>query len=208
MALNNLLSALRDVVLRVGQPAAHSGVFAINLSSRYRWYLAPARLVIMLLAGAIGVTMLWDISQAWLVWQDVESMEAALNQVQERDRELLKEAQQEGLDLSEAALQALPKEIEFANQLIEKRSFSWTRFLTELERAIPQRIAVNSIRLDPSNATIMLTGSARALEDVTTLTVTFQDHPQFKEPVLGQHRIMATGLVEFDLSLRYRNLNP
>lgn len=208
MALNNLLSALRDVVLRVGQPAAHSGVFAINLSSRYRWYLAPARLVIMLLAGAIGVAMLWDISQAWLVWQDVESMEAALNQVQERDRELLKEAQQEGLDLSEAALQALPKEIEFANQLIEKRSFSWTRFLTELERAIPQRIAVNSIRLDPSNATIMLTGSARALEDVTTLTVTFQDHPQFKEPVLGQHRIMATGLVEFDLSLRYRNRNP
>jgi len=54
----------------------------------------------------------------------------------------------------------------------------------------------------------MLTGSARALEDVTTLTVTFQDHPQFKEPVLGQHRVMATGLVEFDLSLRYRNRNP
>ena len=178
------------------------------MSSRYRWYLAPARLVIMLLAGAIGLAMLWDISQAWLVWQDVESMESALNQVQDRDRDLLKEAQQEGLDLSEAALQVLPKEIEFANHRIEKRSFSWTRFLTELERAIPQRIAVNSIRLDPANATIMLTGSARALEDVTTLTVTFQDHPQFKEPVLGQHRVMASGLVEFDLSLRYRNRNP
>lgn len=208
MLLDNLASVLRDVALRVGQPSARSGMFAINLSSRYRWYLAPARLVIMVLAGAIGMFMLWDISQAWLVWQDVESRESALNQVQERDRELLKEAQQEGLDLSDAALQVLPKEIEFANHLIEKRSFSWTRFLTELERAIPQRIAVNSIRLDPANATIMLTGSARALEDVTTLTVTFQDHPQFKEPVLGQHRVMASGLVEFDLSLRYRNRNP
>ena len=208
MSLDNLVSAIRDVAVRVGQPAARHGAFAINMSSRYRWYLAPARLVIMLLAGAIGRAMLWDISQAWLVWQDVESMESALNQVQDRDRDLLKEAQQEGLDLSEAALQVLPKEIEFANHLIEKRSFSWTRFLTELERAIPQRIAVNSIRLDPANATIMLTGSARALEDVTTLTVTFQDHPQFKEPVLGQHRVMASGLVEFDLSLRYRNRNP
>jgi ABC-type nickel/cobalt efflux system permease component RcnA len=67
----------------------------------------------MLLAGAIGLAMLWDISQAWLVWQDVQSMESALNQVQDRDRDLLKEAQQEGLDLSEAALQVLPKEIEF-----------------------------------------------------------------------------------------------
>ena len=207
MSLDNLVSAIRDVAVRVGQPAARHGAFAINMSSRYRC-LAPARLVIMLLAGAIGLAMLWDISQAWLVWQDVESMESALNQVQDRDRDLLKEAQQEGLDLSEAALQVLPKEIEFANHLIEKRSFSWTRFLTELERAIPQRIAVNSIRLDPANATIMLTGSARALEDVTTLTVTFQDHPQFKEPVLGQHRVMASGLVEFDLSLRYRNRNP
>ncbi|MCC2642266.1 MAG: protein of unknown function, putative Fimbrial assembly family [Nitrospira sp.] len=162
----------------------------------------------MLLAGMIGVAMLWDISEAWLVWQDVQSKEAALHQVQDRDRELLKEAAHEGIDLSEAALQILPKEIAFANQLIEKRSFSWTRFLTELERAIPQRIAVNSIRLDPANATIMLTGSARALEDITTLTVTFQDHPQFKEPVLGQHRDLGNGLVEFDLSLRYRNRNP
>ena len=208
MSLDRLVSTVRDFALRVGQPSARNGAFAINLSSRYRWYLAPARLVIMLLAGAIGLAILWDISQAWLVWQDVESMESALNQVQDRDKELLREAQQEGLDLSEAALQVLPKEIEFANQLIEKRSFSWTRFLTALERAIPQRIAVNSIRLDPTNATIMLTGSAWALEDVTTLTVTLQDHPQFREPVLGQHRVMTTGLVEFDLSLRYRNRNP
>jgi Tfp pilus assembly protein PilN len=208
VALNSLVSSLRDLLLRVGQPSAHNGAFAINLSSRYRWYLAPARLVIMLLAWMIGAVMLWDISQSWLAWQEVQSMEGALTQVQERDRELLKEAQREGIDLSEAALQILPKEIEFANQLIEKRSFSWTRFLTELERAIPQRIAVNSIRLDPANATILLTGSARALEDVTTLTVTFQDHPQFKEPVLGQHRDLGNGLVEFDLSLRYRNRNP
>ncbi len=143
-----------------------------------------------------------------LVWQDVQSIEMALNQVLERDRALMKEAQQVGIDLSEAAVQLLPKEIEFANQLIEKRAFSWTRFLTELEQAIPPRIAVNSIRLDPSNATIMLTGSARTLEDVTTLTVTFEDHPKFKEPVLGQHRDAGNGLVEFDLSFRYRNRKP
>ena len=208
MATGGLISALRDVVTRIGQPSTRAGAFAINLSSRYRWYLAPARVVSMLLAGAIGVAMLWDISRVWLAWQEVESMESALHQVQDRDRELLNDAQQEGIDLSEAALLVLPKEIEFANQLIEKRSFSWTKFLTELERAIPQRIAVNSIRLDPANSTIMLTGSARALEDVTTLTVTFQDHPQFKEPVLGQHRDTGNGLVEFDLSIKYRNRNP
>ena len=90
MMLDNLASVLRDVALRIGQPSARSGVFTINLSSRYRWYLAPARLLIMVLAGVIGVAILWDISQSWLVWQDVQARESALLQVQERDKELLK----------------------------------------------------------------------------------------------------------------------
>ena len=74
MAVSQLMSSLRDVVTRIGQPSARAGVFAINLSSRFRWYLAPARLVIMLLAGIIGVVILWDISRVWLAWQEVESM--------------------------------------------------------------------------------------------------------------------------------------
>ena len=68
--------------------------------------------------------MLWDISQAWLVWQDVQSMETA-PQAGARPRSgALKEAQQEGLDLSDAALQVLPKEIEFAGTTLSKNAVS------------------------------------------------------------------------------------
>jgi Tfp pilus assembly protein PilN len=109
------------------------------------------------------------------------------------------------LDLSESAIQLLPKEVDFANQLIAKRGFSWTRFLTELEQVIPAQIAVNSVRLDQTNSIVYLTGSALNLEAVTALTVTFQDHPRFKDPVLGQHRDAGNGVVEFDLTLRYKN---
>jgi len=45
---------------------------------------------------------------------------------------------------------------------------------------------------------------AVTVEDVTALTVTLQDHPVFRDPVLDQHRVGADGLVEFDLTLRYR----
>jgi Tfp pilus assembly protein PilN len=162
----------------------------------------------MLLAGIVVAGIAWDIWSSMLVWQELQSIQEALEQVQERDRAVLNEAQQQGIELSEAALQVLPKEIEFANQLIEKRGFSWTRFLTELEQAIPPRIAVNSIRLEPTSETILLTGAARSLEDVTTLTVAFQDHPRFKDPVLGQHRDAGNGVVEFDLSIHYRSRNP
>jgi hypothetical protein len=49
-----------------------------------------------------------------------------------------------------------------------------------------------------------MTGSAVTIEDMTALTVTLQDHAVFHDPVLGQHRVGADGLVEFDLTLRYR----
>ncbi|HET9963365.1 MAG TPA: PilN domain-containing protein [Nitrospiraceae bacterium] len=208
LSLGSLSAGMRDFLAQIGQPASRDGYFAINLSSRYRWYLAPARLGIIVLVGIILGGIGWDIWRSVLVWQELQSIQDALEQVQERDRAVLKEAQQQGIDLSEAALQVLPKEIEFANQLIEKRAFSWTNFLTELEQAIPPRIAVNSIRLEPTNGTILLNGAARALEDVTTLTVAFQDHPRFKDPVLGQHRDAGNGIVEFDLSIRYRSRNP
>jgi hypothetical protein len=47
-------------------------------------------------------------------------------------------------------------------------------------------------------------GLAATVEDVTALTVTLQDHTTFRDPVLGQHRVGPNGLVEFDLTLRYR----
>jgi len=70
---------------------------------------------------------------------------------------------------------------------------------------IPPRVAIESVRLDPSSAIIHLTGSAVSLEDVTALAVKLQDHQTFRDPVLGQHRTGPTGLVEFDLMLRYRS---
>ena len=155
--------------------------------------------------GLICLAILWDVVQAWGVGQEIATMQSALDQVREQDRELLARAGQQGLDLSESAMQLLPKEIDFANQLIAKRGFSWTRFLAELEQVIPARIAINSIKLDQANSLVHLTGSALNLEAVTALTVSFQDHPRLKDPVLGQHRDAGNGVVEFDLSLRYKN---
>jgi len=94
--------------------------------------------------------------------------------------------------------------VDLANQLLEKRMFSWTTFLTGLEQVIPQRLALSSVRLDAGEATVHLTGTAMSLEDITAFTVGLQDHPTFKDPVLAQHRAGTNGLVEFDITLRYR----
>ncbi len=179
--------------------------FHIELSSRYRWYLAPLRLVLIAGCGVLGAMMLWDVVQTITAYQDARAIHVRLERVRDQDQQLLMEAKQEGIDLSEASLQRLPAEVGLANQLLTKRNFSWTRFLSGLEEAIPPRVAIESVRLDPGSAVIHLTGSAVSLEDVTALTIKLQDHPTFRDPVLGQHRAGSTGLVEFDLMLRYRS---
>ncbi|HXX76446.1 MAG TPA: PilN domain-containing protein [Nitrospiraceae bacterium] len=178
--------------------------FHIELSSRYRWYLAPLRLVLMTTCGVLGVMMMWDLVQTSMTYQEAYAIQARITHVQEQDQQVLVEAKSQEIDLSESSLQRLPAEVALANQLLAKRHFSWTQFLSGLEEVIPPRVAIESVRLDPGSAVIHLTGSAVSLEDITALTVKLQDHQIFRDPVLGQHRAGSTGLVEFDLMLKYR----
>ena len=178
--------------------------FHIELSSRYRWYVAPIRLVLVTLSGILGVSILWSVTQTVMTMHDRHDMQARFDHVRMQDHQLLAEAQQEGIDLSRPSLQQLPAEVSLANQLLTKRHFSWTQFLSALEAAIPQRVSIKSISLDPESAFVHMTGLAVTVEDVTALTVTLQDHAVFRDPVLGQHRVGSDGLVEFDLTVRYR----
>ncbi len=178
--------------------------FRIELASRHRAYLAPARLVLRLAAMAFALWASWSAAQTWMALQDLQEMQTRIDQAREQDQQLIKEAQAEGLDLSETALRQLPAEVSLANQLLAKRNFSWTNFLSGLEEAIPPRVSIKGVRLDPASAVINMTGAAATVEDVTALTLTLQSHPVFHDPVLGQHHVGDDGLVEFDLKLKYR----
>jgi hypothetical protein len=151
----------------------------------------------------VGLWIAWTITHTVSVFSDQREMQTRLEQILEQDRQLFSLAQKDGIDLSASSLQRLPSEVSLANQLLAKRSFSWTQFLSGLEQAIPQRVSIKSVRLDPGSAMIHLIGAAVTVEDVTALTLTLQNHPVFRDPVLGQHHTGGDGFVEFDLSLKY-----
>jgi Tfp pilus assembly protein PilN len=148
--------------------------------------------------------MLWSVVQAVLGYQELSRISIELERVQQQDQQLVAEAAQEGIDLSERAMKQLPAEVALANQLLEKRAFSWTVFLAGLEQALPPHLALTSVRLDSGGSLVHLTGSAASLEDLTAFTVGLQEHPKFKDPVLAQHRVGPGGFVEFDVTVRYR----
>lgn len=197
------ISQLADLLRHLPVLGGSRGQFHINLSSRYRPATAPLRTLLVASCGILVVGILWSFSQAVLGYQEARTIAAELDRARQQDAQLIAEAQQEGIDLSEGALQRLSTEVDLANQLLEKRTFSWTKFLTGLEQAIPPRLALSSVRLDAGGTVVHLTGTAMSLEDITTFMVGLQDHPTFKDPVLAQHRAGTNGLVEFDVTLRY-----
>ena len=178
--------------------------FRIELGSRHRAYLAPGRFILQFAAMVLALWASWSAAQMWMALQDLRETRSRIDQAREQDQQLIKEAQAEGLDLSESALRQLPSEVLLANQLLAKRNFSWTNFLSGLEEAIPPRVSITGVRLDPASAVIHMTGAAATVEDVTALTLKLQSHPVFHDPVLGQHHLGDDGLVEFDLKLKYR----
>lgn len=179
--------------------------FQINLSCRYRPAVVPVRLFLIGSCILLVIGICWNLRQAVLAYQESLVIQAELDQVRQQSIDLIAEARHEGIDLSEEALKKLPFEVELANQLLEKGAFSWTKFLAELEQAIPARLALSSVRLDKAGTMVRLTGTAISLEDITAFTVGLQNHAIFRDPILAQHRVGLNGLVEFDVTLQYQH---
>ncbi len=200
-------SIIAHIANRIGSfrwQTAGARYFDLELGSRHRPYLAPVRLLLLSTALGLGVWVSLSAAEALYAFRDLHEIQARLDQARLHDQQLIAEARGEGIDLSDAALRQLPGEVALANQLLAKRNFSWTQFLSGLEEAIPARVSIKGVRLDPGSAVIHMTGAAVSVEDVTALALKLQSHPVFHDPVLGEHHIGGDGLVEFDLKLKYR----
>lgn len=182
----------------------NSRAFRINLSSH------PGRHVAVMHAGFAVLSLLfigliaWDWQEVKSIREQARSVEQAIQRVREQDRRLQSQARMEMMDLSDAVLQKLPRDVAFANQVIARRAFSWTHFLHDLENAVPVGIAIHKIKIDVNTSAIALGGAALGLKELTALIISLEDHPGFKQAVLGQHHTRDNGQVEFALTVRYQ----
>ncbi len=158
---------------------------------------------------------------SWFWWESrglheqAAQYESGTRRVQEATERFIQEAAKTGADLSEARLKTLAQEVSFTNHMLKQRAFSWTRFLSDLEEAVPPRISIRSVTLSATDATIALAGSALTLKDVTALVTGLESHPAFRNVVLSQHRVQEPSkdeqakkpsrpTVDFAMTVHYR----
>ena len=181
-----------------------SRAFRINLSSHPGRYVAVMHAGFALLSLLFVGLIAWDWQDTKNIREQARSVEQAIQRVREQDQQLQSQAKMERMDLSDAVLQKLPRDVAFANQVIARRAFSWTHFLHDLEDAVPGGIAIHNIKIDVKTSAIALGGDALGLKELTALIISLEDHPAFNQAVLGQHHTRDNGQVEFALTVRYQ----
>lgn len=200
---NSLPSAAVPAVAALA-PGRPSDALRLNFSrSRHavlRRASAALAAVSLLLIGVI----VWDLWEARALQAQAAVVERALARVQEQDRRVQHQAQTEGMDLSDGAMGKLSGDVVFANELIAQRVFSWTRFLSDLEDAVPTGVSIKHIRLDSKGAAVTIGGSALSLKDLAAFVISLEDHRAFADANLLEHRVQETNVVDFSVTAHYQ----
>lgn len=143
----------------------------------------------------IGLTVLSVglIGWWWQEAQDVDAIaeryETAALRTETLNRQFEAQLAREGLTLPGDQIALVQGKIAFANLLSEKRAFSWTRLLSELEETVPANVSIGSVKLDFQQSNIVVDGLARSLQDVNVFVRTLQTHRAFQKAVLAKHEV-------------------
>lgn len=167
---------------------------------------------------AVGAGLL----TGWM-WWNIETLNEeavryaiAAERTDASNRRLTAQLSQEHLTLSAQQITAIQEELRFVNQLAEKREFSWTQLLHDLEETLPAGTSISKIQRDVKHATITLDGRATGMGALNTLMSALQSRAHFRAPLLHHHTFVGAEHpngsgerespgVEFSLTVHYRD---
>ncbi|RMH07745.1 MAG: hypothetical protein D6704_04575 [Nitrospirae bacterium] len=169
----------------------------MTLLSLHPHSLAAPGLLLLRIAqwGLIGLSAGFLGASFW-IWQEtrqlteaVQIQQEAVTRAEHLQQQFLEQARKQGFDLSDTRIQQLAQEVSFAQQLSMRRRFSWTRFLSDLEAAVPPHVAMESIVLNFPKTSLVLNGMARELSDLSSFVERLERHPAFNHVVVSSHKL-------------------
>ncbi len=168
-------------------------MISINFASRN--YRAVAWMAQALIAGSIILAL----GSAGMVWRTV-SLRTDISAVQQKIKKT--EASDEQLRSVLAEREQLVKDLNAMSGLMDARKFSWTRFLTSIEAAVPVGVALKKVEFNPKDRALSIDGLAQSPESLRNLVVGFERSSSFTDPFL-KHQSLDKGIISFNVVAVY-----
>ena len=177
---------LRWPTRRITKSAA-SAKLSISFSS-------PMWRILALLQSVLAVFVLGSLASAVWIWLEADRLNA-LTRLQEQA--LLRQQtaeERQGRDpidsapqLTEAQIAQIRQAIRFAEHLAEKRQFSWTELLDNLDKGVPANVSISSVRMNFQDSSITLNGMVASLNDMMHLAQQLESRTVFQKVQVVQH---------------------
>jgi mannitol-specific phosphotransferase system IIBC component len=183
---------------------------SLNLASRpfsnriVPWVLTVLVLFVSLI-GLVIVVRLTTTTRA-----EADRVQAEINQLKQQETGLLNTAKEVQNSLSAEQQQALPA----AHQLVDRKGFSWSRFLADLESALPNNVKVSRIAVrdvnkqgDQTVAQLDLSVFAKDAGTISDMISSMHQEGVFEAEIRNQNLQKGRGEVgtEYDLFVIYRS---
>jgi hypothetical protein len=144
--------------------------------------------------------------------QDVRMSDQIKAEITKRDQE---RAQAEAF-LNQPQNRDIRDRSQFLNDLIQRKSFSWTQVFADLEKVMPARLHVVSIHPELTEAAqlqIKLTVAGESRERALDLVKRMEESPRFRQPVVNSENAQTNSQtagdnVEFNISALYAPATP
>lgn len=179
--------------------------FKLNLASGD--YLKKRRVSLALysVVAVLVVLLGFDIDRFYRVQESEAAFDARMARLQSEKELLQKEIGRLGRDPSAESMKVLQKEVSFINELLHQKHFSWTAFLSDLEKRVPSEVAVNRIQPDFKTGLVILGGAARSLGALTQFVENLQKGAPFDEVFLtDQESAKEEGKTGISFSIRFK----
>lgn len=179
--------------------------FNINLASGD--HLKRRRVLLALYSAVVILAVFtgFDIDRFYRVQESEAAFDKRMARLLNEKQLLQTEIGRMGRDPSADSMKALQKEIAFFNELLHQRRFSWTAFLSDLEKRVPSEVAVARIQPDFKSGVVILGGASRSLSRLTEFVGNLQKGPPFEEVFLiDQESFKEEGKEGLSFSIRFK----
>ena len=145
-------------------------------------------MAVVLCCASLAAALKWW-SDSVVMEETATHLDGVVQRLNQANTSRAERMTRERLTLSVEQIATITREVRFVNQLAEKRAFSWSRLLADLETTIPPHMALRTVQLNFQDSTVALHGSAASLHDIHTFMTNLEQHAAFRHAALASHRL-------------------
>jgi Tfp pilus assembly protein PilN len=182
-------------------------VIRTNLSTRPFYNTQAVTLAVGVLGAIVVLAAIFNIVSIVRSSQSDSALATQAAQDSERAAVLRAESAKLRASVDPGQVDRLAGEARLANDLIDRRVFSWTELFNQFEATLPANVRITAVRpvvADDGRITLTVTIAARDVDDVNEFMENLEKTAAFGQLLAREERVAEDGQLEATLEALYR----